>query len=183
MRALIILTDHLKAELADQNEAGRPCQIRLPEAAWVVELVPVSQKHGDRRPRDGSRSDLKAVLCRGGSISLPFWCLEASGGMSRIPALVPSTERRPASYPFFFGRIVLTGVSVPRVSDEVAAAGAAGLAAFGLRVSRLLRFCPLAILSPFVCRILNFSCAETRSSTIFKIQNDTMIALVQSLHD
>lgn len=55
------------------------------------------------------------------------------------------------SYPFFFGRIVLTGVNVPRVSDEMAAAGAAGLAVFGLRVSRLPRFCPLAILSPFVC--------------------------------
>jgi hypothetical protein len=51
-----------------------------------------------------------------------------------------------APYPFFFGRILLSGLNMPRVSKEVAAAGAAGLAVFGLRVSRLPRFCPLAML-------------------------------------
>ena len=58
-----------------------------------------------------------------------------------------------ARYPFFFGRMLLRGVSMPRVNKEVATAGAAGLAVFGLRVSRLPRFCPLAMLLSFVCRV------------------------------
>jgi hypothetical protein len=58
-----------------------------------------------------------------------------------------------ARYPFFFGRMLLTGVSMPLVNKEVAAAGAAGLAVFGLRVSRLPRFCPLAMLLSSVCRV------------------------------
>lgn len=42
---------------------------------------------------------------------------------------------------------------MPRVNKEVAAAGAAGFAVFGLRVSRLPRFCPLAMLLSSVCRV------------------------------
>lgn len=74
-----------------------------------------------------------------------------------------------------------TGVSVPRVSDEVAATGAADLAVFGLRVSRLPRFCPLAMLFLSVCCIWKLCCAETRSSTILGFIKTILIISVQFL--
>jgi hypothetical protein len=73
-----------------------------------------------------------------------------------------------ARYPFFFGRMLPTGVSMPLVNKEVAAAGAAGLAVFGLRVSRLPRFCPLAMLLSSVCRVWKLCRAETQSPAIFE---------------
>jgi hypothetical protein len=48
---------------------------------------------------------------------------------------------------FFLGGRAAKGVSIPLVSRDVAATGPGCLSVFGFRVSRLLRFCPLAMLA------------------------------------